>query len=297
MKYVITGSTGHISKRITEKLTAAGHEVTVITSSAAKQDEIKSIGAHPAVGSVEDRNFLIKTFSGADIVYLMIPPKWTVTDWNGYQKEVADHYIAAINANQIKQIVVLSSVGAHLRKGTGPVDGLGYLEEQTSKLKDANVLILRPGYFYYNLFSQIGMIKQAGFVGSTQPADLKMVLAHTPDIADVAAAHLLHLDFKGYVIEYIASDDSHTWAEIAGILGKAIGKPGLPYVELTDEQSQQGMTGAGLSQVIAKGYVEMGAAIRSGNFFADYWAKKPSTAGRIKLEDFSTEFAAAYQHA
>lgn len=294
MKYVITGSTGHISKGIIEKLTAAGQEVNVITSSAKKEEEIRSLGARPAVGSVEDGLFIKNTFAGADAVYLMIPPKWSVTDWDGYQKEVADHYIAAVKSNQIRKIVILSSIGAHLRKGTGPVDGLGYLEEQAAKLTGTDIRVLRPSYFYYNLFNQIGLIKQAGFVGSTQPANFKMILVHPSDITAVAANHLLKLDFKGYSIEYIASDDSHTWSEITHILGKAIGKPELPYVELSDEQSLEGMLGAGLSPEIAKGYEEMGRSIRSGKFQEDYWINRPVSLGKIKLETFAREFAEAY---
>src|SRR5665213_822246 len=103
MKYIITGSTGHISKPVTQKLIKAGHEVTVITSNSSKVKEIKILGAQPAVGSVEDRNFLIKTFAGADAVYLMIPPNYATKhkDWASQVREVADNYIAATEANHI----------------------------------------------------------------------------------------------------------------------------------------------------------------------------------------------------
>ena len=294
MKYIITGSIGHISKPLSQQLIAAGHHVTIITSNSSKVDEIRSIGAAAAVGSVEDSSFLIKTLAGADGVYLMVPPKWTVTDWFAFQKEVVDHYIAAVKANQIKYIVALSSIGAHMRKGAGPVDGLGYLEEELAKLTDTNVRILRPGYFFYNLFSQIPMIKQAGFVGSTQPADFKLALTDTSDIAITAAADFLSGDFTGHEIKNIGSDDTHTWTEIAQILGAAIGKTDLPYVELTDEQSRAGMLQAGLNPVIAEGYVAMGKALRDGEMQADYWQNPPKTLGKIKLADFAQVFAGAY---
>lgn len=295
MKYVITGSTGHISKPLTQQLTKAGHQVTVITSSSSRAEEIRSIGAHAAVGSIEDCDFLTKTFAGADAVYLMIPPKFDVTDWLAHQQQVADNYIAAVQANNTKNVVILSSVGAHLGKGCGPVDGLAYFEQQSKKLSISNVLLLRPGYFFYNLFGQINMIKQAGFVGSTQAADFKMVLAHTSDIANVAAKHLLALDFKGHNnVEYIGSDDSRTWSDISKAFGAAVGKPALPYVELSDEQFRGGLTGAGFSPVISEGYVNMGAALRNGTMLEDYWKSTNKTAGKVKLDDFVKEFAAAY---
>ena len=294
MKYIITGSIGHISKPIVLNLINAGHEVTVITSSAEREAAILSLGAKAAVGSIENRDFLTSTFNGADVVYLMVPPKWTVTDWLGYQKEVVDNYIAAITANHIKYAVVLSSLGAHMRKGAGPIDGLGYLEEAISKLTNLNTFVLRPSYFYYNLFSQIGMIKQAGFMGATQPASFKNVLVHTNDIANILSEKLLALDFTGYSINNFASDDRYTWAEITSILGKAIGKPDLPYVELSDEQARGGMLQAGLNPIIAEGYIEMGQANRNEKLQEDYWKNLPKVYGKIKLEDFAKEFAAAY---
>lgn len=295
MKYAITGSIGHISKPIVTRLVAEGHEVTVLTSSNSRAAEIESLGAKAAVGSVEDRGFVTNSLAGADAVYLMIPPNFGVTDWIAYQQQVADNYVAAIAANNITKVVMLSSVGAHMGQGTGPVDGLAYLENALATHPEINVLKLRPSYFYYNLFNQIGMIKHLGFMGSTQPADFKIILVHTNDIAEAATNALLGLDFKGQTVQYIASEDSLTWETLAKTLGAAIGKPELPYVEFTDEQSYQGMLQAGLSPVIAEGYRAMGQALRSGEMQADYWQNRPATLGKVKLADFAKEFVAAYQ--
>ncbi len=293
MNYVLTGSTGHITKPVAQQLVVAGHQVTIITSSVNKTAEIEALGAKAAVGSVEDLQFLKQTFQGADAVYLMIPPNFATTNWIGYQRKVADNFIEAITANNIKHVVVLSSIGAHMRKGAGPVDGLAYLEQALDKLTNINALYLRPSYFYYNLFSMAGMIKHAGIMGSAQPAAHKLVLTHTSDIAEVAARELIKLEFRGHQIQYIASDE-RTWAEITEVLSNAVGKPGTPYIEFTDEQSLQGMLQAGLSETIANGYKEMGAAMRSGEMEADYRNNRPAELGKVKLERFAQEFAAAY---
>ena len=295
MKYIITGSTGHISRPLTQQLTAAGHEVIVITSSDSRSDEIKGLGATAAIGSVLDRDFLTRTFAGADAVYLMIPPPpHDIKDWVAYQKDIADNYIAAVAASSVKHIAILSSMGAHLRGGAGPIDGAAYLEEQSASLKDTNILILRPSFFYYNLFAQIGLIKNAGIIGSAQPADFKMVLVHPQDIAAAAAKYLLPLSYTGTVIEYIASDDTRSWTEITEVLGAAIGRENLPYVEFTDEQSYGGMVGAGLNPVMAERLVAMNKAAREGKVQEDYWKNRPADLGKIKLEDFAKEFAGAY---
>ncbi len=295
MNYVITGSIGHISKPVIEKLKGGGHTITVITSSQDRVKEILQLGAKALVGSVEDSAFVSSAFGGADAVYLMIPPKWTLSGgWLDYQKIVADNYIKAIKSNRPKYVVLLSSVGAHLRKGTGPVDGLGYAEEKLRELKDVNVKILRPSYFFYNLLGMADMIKQLNIMGSNfGGSQEKLVLVHTDDIAEVVIEELLSLKFSGYSVRYIASDERHP-KEIAEVLSTAVGKPGTLWVEFTDDQALQGMLQNKLPKTIADGYVELGASLRTGRVQEDYWKNKPTKLGKVKLEDFAKEFEAIY---
>lgn len=295
MKYVLTGSTGHITKPLAINLVNAGNEVSIITSKQANAEEIKQLGAIALVGSVEDRDFLEKAFANADAVYLMIPPKWTVTDWLAYQKEVAHNYVAAIQANNIKNVLLLSSVGAHMINGAGPVDGLAYLEKLLNELEDVKTVFLRPSYFFYNLFSMIPLIKTMGIMGSNIGSQHKIALTHTNDIVDVASAILLNNTFNGKQIIYIASDE-RTFEEITSVLGSSIGKTDIAWVEFTDEQSLGGILQSGLSQTIADGYTEMGKAIRSKAMESDYLNNKPSELGKVKLEDFAKEFALAFNN-
>jgi uncharacterized protein YbjT (DUF2867 family) len=293
MNYVITGSLGHISKPIAQQLIEAGHNVTVITSNPAKAKEIEALGAKAATGSVEDVGFLTQAFKGADAAYLMIPPNFAVTHWLDYMKSIARNYAEAVKANHIQYVVALSSIGAHMRNGAGPVDGTAYLETVLEQIPGLNAKFLRPSYFFYNLFQQAGMIKHSGIMGSTQPASHKLVLTHTDDIAAVAAEELLNLNFKGHSVRYIASDE-RTWEDITNVLTSAVGKQGTPFIEFTDDQSLQGMLQAGLSNTIAEGYTIMGKALRSKEMEADYWNNRPAKLGKVKLEDFAKEFAAVY---
>lgn len=292
MHYVITGSIGHTGKPITEGLVQAGHTITVITSKPDKAAAIEALGAKAAVGSVEDADFLKGAFAGADAAYLIIPPKWDVTGWRAYQNEVIDNYIAAIRANDIRFAVLLSSVGAHLGEGVGPVDGLYDAEQKLTTVKGLNSKFLRPSYFMYNLFGMVGMVKGMGIMGSNFGDD-PVALTHTDDIADVALEELLSLDFTGHRVRYIASDE-RTGPEIARVLGEAVGKPETPWVIFSDEQNTQGMLQAGLNEEIATGYTKLGQAMRNGRMQEDYLTNKPAF-GKVKLEDFArNEFAPAF---
>jgi len=293
MKYVLTGSTGNISKPIAESLIPAGHEVVVISSDANKTPTIQNLGAKAAIGDVNDIAFLTQTFKGADAVYLMIPPTFTVEDWPAHLQQIANNYVKAIQDSGVQKVVQLSSIGAHLGYGAGPINGLAYLEQQLAKI-NIDVLSLRPSYFYTNLYTMVDLIKQAGIMGSNfGNADERFVLTHPSDIAAVAAQHLLALDFTGHSHEYISSD-VRPFSEIAKVIGNAIGKPELPWVQFSDEDALNGMLGAGLKKTIADGYLEMGQGINSGIVQEDYYNSGAKPQGKVRLEDFAKEFSGAF---
>lgn len=294
MKYVITGSLGHISQPIVTALVKAGHAVTVITSNQARAKDIEALGAKAAVGSIDDTAFLIKAFNGANVVYTMVPPKNDAPDWKAYIGQIGKNYAEAIKANHVPYVVNLSSVGAHLAEGCGPVSGLYRAEAALNTLKDTNIKHLRPAYFYYNLFSNIGLIKNLGIAGSNFGFNKKeFPIVDPADIAAVAIEALLHPNFTGHTVQYIASDEVST-ADIASTLGKAINKPDLNWVTFTDEQSLQGALQAGLPEELARNYTEMGHAVQNGKMYEDYWKNHPSTLGKTKLADFAKTFAAVY---
>ncbi len=293
MKIIVTGSLGHISKPLVEKLIAAKNDVIVISSNADRRSEIEAIGAKAAIGSVSDVAFLTQTFKGADAVYTMVPPTFSASDWKQHIAGIGKNYAQAITAAGVKNVVNLSSIGAHMPDGCGPVSGLYYVEQALNALEGVNVIHLRPGFFYYNFFANIGMIKHMGIIGGNYGEGAKLVLANPADIAEVAAKELSNLSFTGKSIRYITSDEKTT-DEIAGILGSAIGKPDLKWINFTDEDSVGGMLQNGLPLDIAKNYAEMGAAMRSGEMAAEYNSSRSATFGKTNFEAFAPIFAAAY---
>jgi len=289
--YVVTGSVGHISKPVISGLVKAGHEVRVITSSSDRVKEIESLGAVALVGSVQDAGFVNAAFKNADAVYTMIPPIWQTSNWRLSQNEIAKHYADAIAANGVKYVVNLSSIGAHVGNGVGPVDGLYDFEKILNPISGLHVKHLRPSFFFYNFLAQIPLIKQAGFMGANYGGDEKIFLVHTNDIAAAALDELLKLQFSGASVRYIFGDE-RSGKDIATVLGKAIGKE-LNWVEFTDEQQKQGLLQAGLPETHAEGYTQMGKALREGTMQADARKNKP-TLSPTKLEDFAAEFKIAF---
>lgn len=292
MKIIITGSLGNISKPLSINLISEGHQVTVVSSNKDKSDEIIKLGGIPAIGSVSDERFLTDVFTGADVVYLMVPNDFSASDLKGHIKQVGQHYANAIKAAGVKKVVLLSSIGAHLAKGTGPIAGLHEVEQIFGKFENIDILILRPAYFYNNFYGNVDMIKHAGIIGANYGADQTIIMVDPKDIAAVAASKIQE-GFSGKSIVYIASD-RRLLKEVAEQIGKAIGKPELPWIAFDDTQAFEGMVGAGLPEEIARNYEEMGTAIRSGVLWEDFDLNNNVPIGKIKLEDFAKQFAAAY---
>jgi uncharacterized protein YbjT (DUF2867 family) len=292
-KFVITGSVGHIGKLVTTSMVEAGNEVSVITRSTDNAQAIAAVGAKPLVGTIEDSAFLSEAFSGADAVFTMVPPIWHTEDLRTSQNKIGRSYTNAIRLSGIRNVVNLSSVGAHVGNGCGPIDGLADFERMLNEVEGLNVLHVRPAYFYLNLLNQIPLIKQAGIMGANYgvPGE-KMALVHVGDIAKVAADALRHLNFKGSAIRYVVGDKK-TAAELADIIGQAIGKQ-LNWVVFSDEEQKNSFLQAGLPKAIAGAYTQMGAAIRQGIVFEEALTQAEEH-GAVTFQEYVEEFKSAFE--
>ncbi|GAA3784665.1 NAD(P)H-binding protein [Flavobacterium ginsengiterrae] len=291
MKIIVSGSLGNIGKPLTANLVAAGHDVTVISSNADKKSAIENLGAKAAIGSVSDSGFLTETLKGADALFAMTPPNLGGQNVIANTTEAGRAFAKAISETNIKRVVMLSSIGADLPTGNGPIAGLYHIEKLYNEL-NTSITFLRAGYFYTNFYNDVPMIKGAGIMGGNFPADVKIPLVHPKDIAQAVAEEIVKTS-EGKNIRYIISD-VRTPGDTAKTLGTAISKSDLPWVEFTDEQSLEGMKQAGIPEEIAGLYTEMGTGLRNGKIAEDFLKSNLSVDGKTKLEDFAKEFAAQF---
>lgn len=297
MKVIVTGSLGHISKPLTEALVQKGHAVTVISSKPEKQKDIEALDATAAIGSLEDVDFLAAIFSGADAVYSMVPPANYFDhslDLLAYYRKLGTNYAQAIQQSGAKRVVNLSTIGAHLEKGSGILLGAHDVENILNELpSEVAITHMRPTSFFYNLYGYVDMIKANGFIAANYGAADIVPWVSPKDIA-AAIAEEIETPLVGRKVRYVASEEL-TGNETAGILGAAIGKPDLKWILITDEQTQSGLEAIGMNPQIAAGLVEMYASLHSGLLAEDYYRNKPAVMGKVKLTDFAKEFAAAFK--
>jgi uncharacterized protein YbjT (DUF2867 family) len=222
----------------------------------------------------------------------MIPTDLRVQDVAAYQDAVGEAITSALASSSIRYVVHLSSAGAERESGTGPVAGLHRQEERFNQLKNVLVLHLRPTYFMENFLMNIPLIKNMGINGSAIRGDLPMPLVATSDIAEAATRSLLSLDFPERKMQMLLGPRDYTFTEATQILGEAIGKPDLTYIQFGYADMKQALVSAGISESVADSFVELQKALNEGlltGYSRDAENTTPTT-----LKSFASVFAAAY---
>jgi uncharacterized protein YbjT (DUF2867 family) len=290
--FVITGATGHIGGGIAERLLADKKKVRAIARNRSKLARLEKKGAEIAEGNLDDTLFLAKALKGAEGAFFLIPPDLQVQDLAAYQDRIGASIAKAVAESGVKHVVALSSVGADLPSGNGPIAGVHRQEKRLNAIAGIDVLNLRPAYFMENFLVNIPMIKNMGILGSPLKPDVKFPMIATRDIADHAAKRLAKKDFSGKGVQELLGSRDVSMKEAAQILGKAIGKPDLAYVQFPYEDALKGMIGAGLSKSMAEAFVEMNKAFNEGEVKV---TRTPQNTTATSIEDFAKDFARAYQ--
>ncbi|MDE3180418.1 MAG: NmrA family NAD(P)-binding protein [Acidobacteriota bacterium] len=262
--YAIIGATGNTGGVIAEKLLAAGQKVRAIGRNAARLAPLVQKGAEPFVADVTDAEALAKAFAGANAVYVMIPPNLASPDVAAYQERVSDAASAAISKAGVEYAVLLSSVGGDKSDRTGPVVGLHNFEQKLSAVGPLKALFVRAGYFMENVLPQAGVIRQFGSAAGPLRGDLSIPMIASRDIGDYAAKALLRLDFSGKAAKELLGQRDLNYNEATKIIGDAIGKPGLAYMQAPRAQLKPVLMQMGMSESQASLLLEMSDALNSG---------------------------------
>jgi len=266
--YVITGATGHTGGIVAKTLLGMGQKVRAIGRSADRLESLAAEGAEPLICDITDAATLTKAFSGAKAVYAMVPPSMTSQNYRADQDSASNAIAEAVEKARVEYVVSLSSVGADKAQGTGPVAGLHYLEQKLNSIPGLNALHLRPGYFMENTLAQVGIIQTMGITAGPVRGDLALPMIATRDIGAAAAKALLELDFTDKQIRELLGQRDVSYDDATTIIGKAIGKPDLKYVQLPVEQVRGAFLQMGMSENVSDLILEMSAALNSGSMEA-----------------------------
>jgi uncharacterized protein YbjT (DUF2867 family) len=288
--YVILGASGNTGTIIAEFLLSKGKKVRVVGRDAGRLQRFVRKGAEAYTADLSDAVALTEAFRGAHAAYLMLPPITSRED----QERESDAIAKAVKQSGLRCAVHLSSYGAHVPEGTGPVVGLHSSEQKLNAISGLNVLHLRPAYFMENNLAAIGMIHGQGMFGHVLLPDLKLPMIATRDVGDHAAQRLLELDFSGKQTRELLGERDLSMTEATAAIARGIGKPDLRYEQFPYDQMQQVLTQMGFPLKRAAVYIEMFKAINAG-VLAPQEPRSPENSTSTSFEKFVQDvFAAAY---
>src|SRR6266404_440122 len=262
--YVVLGATGNTGSIIANSLLTKGERVRVVGRDASRLARFVRKGAEAFTANVTDAAALTKALSGARAAYLMLPPSLTSLDYRADQERESDSIAKAVRESDLRYAVLLSSFGAHVPEGTGPIAGLHSAEQKLNAINGLNVLNLRAGSFMENHLAAIGMIQGMGMFGHALLPDLKIPMIATRDIGDYAARRMLNLDFSGKQTRELLGERDLSMTEATAVIARGIGKPDLRYVQFPYEQVQQVLVQMGIPPKSAALFIEMYKAINAG---------------------------------
>ena len=289
--YVILGASGNTGSIIADSLLSKGKKVRVVGRDAGRLQRFVRRGAEAVTGDVRDAVALTKAFRGARVAYLLLPPITSRED----QERESDAIAKAVKESGLPYALYLSSYGAHVAEGTGPVAGLHSSEQKLNAISGLNVLHLRAAYFMENNLAAIDMIRGMGIFGHALRPDLKMPLIATRDVGSYAAQRLLDLDFSGKQTRELLGERDLTMAEATAVIARGIGKPELRYEQFPYVQVQQVLEQMGMSPKKAAVYIEMFKAINDGVLAAQEPRSRENTT-TTSFEKFVQDvFAPAYR--
>ncbi len=292
----VLGATGHVGGKIADILIKKGGKVRLVARSADRLRPFVNKQAQALAGDALDTEFLVKAFKDTDAVFTLIPTNFKAEKFLDYADTISESIARAIEIARVDYVVNLSSAGAELSKGTGPVVGLNHIEERLNKIKGLNVRHIRAVFFMENLLWNIGPIRSKGINQDTVRGDLKLQMIATKDIAAYAAERLVKRDFTGSSVRYLLGQRDISLIEATEIIGRKINKPGLTYAMVPYDEAEKEMITMGMSRDISRLFGEMSRAFNEGRIKVDLRNAENTTP--TSFETFCDEvFVPAYQQA
>lgn len=263
MKIVVTTPTGNIGSVVVEKLLEAGEKPVLVARDPAKVQAAVERGASVVQGDHGDGEVLKEATKGAGALFVCVPGAFDIEDIHEFYGRFARAVAWAATENGIGHVVLVSSAGADMESGNGPVAGLHLAEQILREAAIPNLTLLRPGYFMENTLGQIPNILEAGKLFTTFPAGTTFPMIATRDIGERAAAELLGGGTGGLRVVELHGGPDTSYDEVATILTDVLERP-IEHVTIPGEALIEALTGMGVSRVLAESLVELSEGITTG---------------------------------
>ncbi len=271
MKIAILAATGNIGAEVA-RLVSGEHTTTVLIGRS--KNKLQQLGIRNAVieeADIINAKEIEQATSGADALFCLVPPMLNVPSLKDFYEQATAATVHAVQQNNIKRVVLVSTLGADMPGSLGTISFVGDTEKALNKTQ-ANVASLRPGYFMENLLLQIENIRK-GFFSFTYDPSHAMPFISTDDIAVVAAKYLTGTDWPGKQIVNIMGPENLTLTEVAEKLSKTLQKE-IRYQQSSIADAVTQLKFFGANDVVQKEFADLFLALGDKNGIYSFPRKK-----------------------
>ncbi|HEY8607927.1 MAG TPA: NAD(P)H-binding protein [Noviherbaspirillum sp.] len=259
--FAVLGVSGNTGSAVAHTLLRRGERIRAVVRRADAGAAFRDQGAELAVADLADPQALAAALRGVDGAYLMTPPLLEAGDPDGAKRAYIRAIRRAAEQAGAPPLVVLSSLGAHLPTGTGPVVLLHELEQALHDYP-GSVRFLRAPYFLDNWAEAIAPATAFGIFPSLIAPGIEIDMASTADIGRTAAELLLETPGGHRVVE-LQGARRYAARDVASALADVLGKP-LDVVYPPRTEWNGILAGAGLSDAGAAQMAELVDGINAG---------------------------------
>jgi uncharacterized protein YbjT (DUF2867 family) len=285
----VVGATGNTGRAVVNELKELGQNPVCVVRNPEKAREVLGPDAKTAVAELTDRAALEKALQGVQSVFV-------VTGHNPGMVEQQNNVLDAAMKAGAKYLVRVSGGRAVVVPDSESVIGRSHyaIEE---RLRDSGIgwVILRPGLFMQNVFSQAAAIKNDNKMVLPFAKDLPVALTDVRDTGAVSARILIDpTPHAGKTYEFTGKLTNY--GEFADVFSQVLGRT-IAYVGVTPEQAEQAMKSRGMPDWLVQHLVTIARLGAKGAFSNESTgpireiAKREPITTRQFVEDHKTMFA------
>jgi uncharacterized protein YbjT (DUF2867 family) len=254
---VITAPTGLIGAQVLGRLLGSGQPIRLIVRDPSRLPAETRERVEVVPGSHRDIDVVDRAFAGADAVFWLVPPDPHARSVEAAYVDFTRPACDAFKRHEVRRVVGISALG----RGTAAARHAGLVTASLAM----DDLIASTGVSYRaltmpsfmdNLLRQVESIRNRGVFVTPISGDHKLPSCATRDIA-ATAARLLTDDFwtgPGHVA--VLGPEDLSFDDMAQIMSEVLGQP-VRYQRIPAEALKNRLTGAGMSDAMAQGTVDM----------------------------------------
>ncbi|MEV0169341.1 NmrA family NAD(P)-binding protein [Nonomuraea fuscirosea] len=273
--YVVVGATGAVGKVVADLLSRQGHQVRPVS---------RRTGI-----SLDDPAAMVEAFHGADGAFLMIPFDQHAHDLHRREEAMAATLAHAVEKAALRRVVLLSGTSVRIGTNIGSGTGAAIAERHLDGLDIPERVYLRGGFFMENHLN-LSFVDQAatGLYATPFRPDFATPMIAAADIGRVAADALTESTFTQPRVRELLGAQDYTMVEATRILGTAIGRPDLRYLQIPFEMAQRDMLAAGMSASFIDAVLETARTFNDGIPWAGE-ARSESNTTPTTLTEFANQ--------